>query len=62
MPSKAPKVHQSKSRVLRAQAKRQPLVIENPKNAMFIKGSKTSQTVVQLLKELVRFYEVLWGF
>ena len=40
-------------RVKRALEQRAPKLVENEKTAMFIRGGNTSETVTQVLKELV---------
>lgn len=37
--------------------KQKPLVFENDKNALFIKGGRTSETVKTVLKEFVSIYQ-----
>ena len=41
-------------RVKRALEERAPKLVENEKSAMFIRGGRTSETVTQVLKDLVR--------
>ena len=40
-------------RVKRALDKRAPKIHENPKSSMFIRGGNTSETITQVLKDLV---------
>ena len=44
-------------RVKRALDDRAPKLIENEKTAMFIRGGRTSETVTQVLKDLVSIYK-----
>ena len=37
----------------RALEKREPKIVENDKNALFIKGGRTSETIANALKDLV---------
>ena len=40
----------------RALEKREPKLVENSKKTLFFKGGNTSQTVTQILKEMVMFF------
>jgi ribosome production factor 2 len=53
-PSKSPvpKVKKTKKRVERILAKKEPQLIEGPKNALVVRGLKTSQTVKDTLSDL----------